>query len=100
MIKSIVNKEGSEIKSGKQKQPVCVFTVATKSHLQYAIPMLKSLRKFHDWPVILFTDETDMTKIPEIKNLTVVDVTPYLQDKMFFYRQKPIISELLLDEYE
>ena len=100
MINSIINKDGSELKSKGNKQPVCVFTVASKTHLQYAIPMLKSLRKFHDWPVILFTDEMDMTKIPEIKNLTVVDVTPYLQDKMFFFRQKPIISELLLDEYE
>lgn len=85
---------------GIPKKPVVVFTTADKNNLQYAIPFIKSLRKFHDWPLILYTNETDPAKLPKAKNLTIVDVTPYLEDKQFFYRQKPILGEPLLDEYE
>lgn len=101
MIKSIINKDGTELKSeNKNKKPVVVFTVADKNNLKYAVTMLTTLRKFHDWPAILYTDEIDTEKLPDITNLTVVDMKPLLQDRMFFYRQKPILAEPLLDEYE
>jgi hypothetical protein len=83
-----------------EKQPVLIFTVADKNNLQYARQMLNSLRKFHpDVPVVLVTDETDKQKLP--KNVTIEDLTPYLKDDpAFFYRQKPIIAEKYMDEYE
>lgn len=89
-----------ELPEIKQKKPVVLFTVADKNNVRYAIPFLNSLRKFHDIPVILYTDETNPEKLPKISNLQVVDLTPYLTDRMFFYRQKPILAEPLLDEYE
>ena len=82
------------------KEPVVIFTIADINNIKYAIPLLKSLRKFHDWPVILYTDEKDPNKLPKIKNLTVVDLTPYLQDQQFFYRATPILAEPLMDKYE
>lgn len=101
MIKSILDKEGKELKSeNRKKKPVVVFTVADKNNISYAVSLLNSLRKFHDWPVILYTDEIDQEKLPNITNMTIVDLGPYLQDRMFFYRQKPLLSEPLLDEYE
>lgn len=84
----------------EDKKPIVLFTVATKSHMKYAIPFIKSFRKFHDLPIILYTDETDENLLPKVDNITFVDVTPYLADPQFFYRQKPIIMEKLLDEYE
>jgi len=82
----------------KNKKPIVVFCIATKNHLPYATTMIKSLRKFHDWPIVLVTDEIDTDKLP--KDVIVRDITPYLADKMFFYRATPIIAETLLDEYE
>jgi hypothetical protein len=86
------------------KKPVCFFTVATVSHLQYAIPFFKSLTKFHspkDIDMILYTDETrpeELQKLPE--GIKIVSLTPFLEDEMFFYRQKPILMEPLLDQYD
>ena len=39
------------------KKPVIVFTIADKNNFKYAVTMLKTLRKFHDWPVLIYTDE-------------------------------------------
>lgn len=83
------------------KKPVIVICPADKNNFQSALTMLKSLRKFHDWPVLLFTNETDkiqLEKLPD--NVEIVDLNPYLQDPMFFYRATPILAEPLLDEYE
>lgn len=90
-----------EVKEEKtDKKPVVVFTTASKPNLKYAIPLIKSLRKFHDWPIILYTDETNPDLLPKNDNITIADLTPYMADPQFFYRQKPILSEPLLDEYE
>lgn len=101
MIDPILNKTKEE---NKKKKPVCFFTAASKSHLQYAIPFLKSLTKFHnpkEVDIMLFTDETDpgaLRALPE--GIQLRDLTPYLADPMFWYRQKPVLMEPLLDEYE
>lgn len=86
------------------KKPVCFFTAATANHLQYAIPFWKSLTKFHspkDIDMILYTNETrpeELSKLPE--GIKIVDLSPYLDDEQFFFRQKPVLMEPLLDEYE
>ena len=80
------------------KKSICVFVIADKKNLPYAKTMLKTFRKFHDWPVILITDEEDKANLPE--NVIVKDLNLYKQDKAFFYRATPIIAEPLLDEYE
>lgn len=85
----------------KEKNPIIVFTIADRNNFKYAVTMLKTLRKFHDWPVLLYTDETNeilLKQLPE--NVTVVDLVPYLKDQQFFYRATPIIAEPLLDDYE
>lgn len=84
------------------KQPYVVFTVADQQNFPYALTMLKSLYHFHkDWPVILYTNETDPTKLKALpKTVTVEDLTPYLEDPFFFYRATPILAEPLLATYE
>lgn len=101
MLDQILNKT---IEATIVKRPACFFTVATISHLQYAIPFFKSLTKFHspkDIDMLLYTDETrpeELGKLPE--GIKIVDLKPYLADELFFYRQKPTLMEPLLDEYE
>lgn len=84
------------------KKPVICFTTADKNNFPYAVSMLNSLRKFHDWPVILVTDETDPEKLKLLpKDVEVKDLTEYLKnDPAFFYRQKPILAEELIKDYE
>lgn len=80
------------------KKPIAVVCVADKNNIPYAKTMIKSLRRFHNWPVILVTNETDKEKIP--KDVILKDLSKYMVDQMFFYRATPIIAEPLLDEYE
>lgn len=71
------------------KKPVIAFTVADKNNEKYAQALLNSLRKFH-------TEE----ELP-LKIIKGEELEGYLKDdKMFYYRQKPIIAEPLLKEYE
>lgn len=82
-----------------KKKPLAVFCIADKNNIKYANTMIKSLRHFHkNWPVILVTNETDKTKLPE--NVILKDLGPYMVDQAFFYRATPIIAEDLLNEYE
>lgn len=52
--------------------------------------------------MILFTDEKrpeQLSRLP--KGVEVRDITPYTKDDpAFWYRQKPVLAEPLLDEYE
>lgn len=80
------------------KKPITVICIASKSYMPYAHMMINSFHKFHDWPVILVTDETDPKKLP--KDVIVEDLTPYLKDPMFYYRATPILGEKFLKEYE
>lgn len=101
MLDQILNKS---LEENSNKKSAVFFTVATVSHLQYAIPFFKSLTKFHspkEVDMILYTDEArpeELQKLPE--GIKIVDLKPYLQDELFFYRQKPILMEPLLDRYE
>lgn len=85
-----------------KKKPVVVFTTADKNNYQYAVMLLNSLRKFHDWPVILVTDEKDPEKLKQLpKDVEVKDLEPYIKiDPNFFYRQKPILGEEYIKDYE
>ncbi len=80
------------------KKPVLVVTIADKNNLVYAKMMINSLRKFHDWPVVLVTDEKDPKQLP--KDVILEDLELYKADLMFFYRSTPIICEKYLKEYE
>ncbi len=86
------------------KKQACFFTAANASHIKYAVTFWKSMVKFHDpkeIDMLFYTDVTDKTELDKLpKGIQVVDLTPYLEDKMFWYRQKPILSEPLLDFYE
>jgi hypothetical protein len=84
------------------KQPVLVFTAADKKNFDFTIMMLNSLRKFHDWPVVFVTDEKDPEKLKKLpKNVTTKDLEPYLKaDPLFFYKQKPVIAEEYMKDYE
>ncbi|MHB9161553.1 MAG: glycosyltransferase family protein [Nitrosotalea sp.] len=83
------------------KQPVVVVTIAGGNFFNSAVTMLKTLRKFHDWPVILYTDITDEVKLKQLPtNVSVQDLVRYLEDPMFYYRATPILAEPLLDSYE
>ena len=65
----IVDEKGQPI-STDTRQPVCIYTVASKSHIKYVIPFINSLRHFHDCPVILYTDEEEKN-LPKWKNVIV-----------------------------
>lgn len=84
------------------KEPVLVFTCADKNNFDYAVGMLNSLRKFHDWPALIVTDEKDPEKLKKLpKGVEVKDLTLYLKDDpAFFYRQKPVIAEEYIKKYE
>lgn len=86
------------------KKEAIFFTCCDDANFKYAIPFWKSMTKFHspkEIDMIIYTtmkDPKELAKLPE--GIKVVDLTRYLKDPMFFYRQKPILSEPLLDEYE
>ncbi len=79
------------------KKPVLFFTTASQSHMPLAKALINSFKKFHpDIPFLLVTDETK--DLP--KDVIVEDLKPYLTDPHFWYRQKPIIMEKYLKEYD
>jgi len=84
------------------KKPILAITTADKNNFNYAVMMLNSLRKFHDWPAILVTDEVDPEKLKLLpKDVEVKDLTVYIKnDPHFFYRQKPILMEEYIKDYE
>ncbi len=86
------------------KKPVLIFSVADQNNFPYAVKMFRSLTKFHsstDIAMILFTNETRPEYLKQLpRGISVEDLTPYLDDPAFFYRQKPVIAERYMDEYE
>lgn len=89
------------VKTANSKKPVCVFVIADQNNFKYAVTMLKTFRHFHDWPVVLVTNEVkkeELDKLPD--KIELVDLNAYLEDPFFFYRATPIIAEPLLDKYE
>ncbi|MDE1866623.1 MAG: hypothetical protein KGI08_02785 [Thaumarchaeota archaeon] len=97
-IKDVLIKQ---VEEKKNKKPVVVYCIADVNNFPYALTMIKTLRKFHDWDVYLYTNETTPEKIKLLpKNVTIKDLNPYLQDMGFFYRATPILAEELLIDYE
>ena len=89
----------------KPKKPAIFFATADQANFPYAVLFWNSMVKFHDSKeidMVLWTNEKrpeELAKLP--KGIKVEDLTQTLaDDPMFFYRQKPIIAEPLLDEYE
>ena len=86
------------------KKPVAFFTACDDANFQYAIPFYKSLTKFHspkDIDMFIYTTEKrpeQLQRLPE--GIKVIDITPFLEDPMFWYRQKPTLMEPLLDYYD
>ena len=86
------------------RKPIVMAAVGSKEYSRYAIPFWKSLTKFHDpknIDMIWYTNETDPKVLENLpKGIKIVDLTPFLTDPAFYYRQKPILGELLLEDYE
>lgn len=86
------------------KKPVAFFTVGSKEYSKYAIPFWKSMTKFHspkDIDMIYYTNEKNPKILKELPaGIIIRDLDPLLIDPAFYYRQKPVLSEPLLDEYE
>lgn len=86
------------------KKPVCFFAVGSKEYSKYAIPFWRSMVKFHspkDIDMLWYTNEKDpnvLKRLPE--GIKLVDLDPYLKDPAFYFRQKPVLMEPLLDDYE
>lgn len=86
------------------KKPVVMAAVGSKEYSKYAIPFWKSMVKFHnpkEIDMLWYTNEKDkniLKRLPE--GITLVDLDPYLKDPQFYFRQKPVIGEPLLDNYE
>ncbi len=101
MLDQILEKSKEE---SSNKKPVAFFTVCDEKNFQYAVPFFNSLTKFHspkEIDMFIYTTEarpSELQRLPE--GIKVVDLKPYLDDQMFYYRQKPILMEPLLDEYE
>lgn len=90
------------MEQSKDKKPILCFTTADKNNFPYAVSMLRSFRKFHDWPMLLVTDEDrpeELAKLP--KDIEIKDLKEYLKnDPQFFFRQKPVIGEEYIKDYE
>ena len=71
------------------KKPVIVFTAYDEANAKFGENLRKSLRKFHSEEELPLYEVTG----DELK-------TYVADDPLFFYRQKPIIAEKLLKEYE
>ena len=73
----------------KEKKPVVMFVCYDDKNAEHARKFKNSLRKFHS------EEELPLVEIigEELQNHLKVD-------PMFFYRQKPIIAEKLIKEYE
>lgn len=88
----------------KLNEKICFFATANKEAFAQAVPFWKSMCRFHDPKEItmkLYTNETDPEKLKLLpKGLELVDLNPYLEDPAFFYRQKPVLGEELLKEYD
>ena len=85
------------------KKPVLFFTCADKNNFTYAVGMLNSLTKFHkDVDILLITDEDDKTKLALLpKQVRVEALSIYTKDDPnFFYRQKPVVMEAYIDQYD
>ena len=83
---------------------ICFFAVGSKEYSKYAIPFWRSMVKFHspkDIDMFWYTDEKDpqvLKRLPE--GIKTKDLTPLLIDPGFYYRQKPVIGETLLKDYD
>src|SRR6266702_5529593 len=86
------------------KKPVAFFAVGSKEYSKYAIPFWRSMVKFHspqDIDMLYYTNEKDPEVLKRLPaGIKLIDLDPLLADPAFFYRQKPVLGEPLLDEYE
>lgn len=73
----------------KIKKPKVIFTVYDEKNAPYAEMMKKSLRKFHS---------EEEVPLYEVRGKELEALLK--QDPLFFYRQKPVIAEKLIKEYE
>lgn len=88
------------------KKKVLCFTVCDQNNFKYAQMMIWSLTKFHpvskDVDILVITDveaKEAAAKLP--KGVILEDLKPYIKDDpYFFYRQKPIVAERYIDDYE
>lgn len=105
-MNDIVDKKGQPLlpKLPKLNEKVCFFAVAGGFAFKDSVTFFKSLTKFHspkEISMILFTDQKDINELEKLpKGIEIRDLTPFLQDPMFYYRQKPILGEELLKEFD
>lgn len=86
------------------KKPVCFFAVGSREYSKYAIPFWKSMTKFHspkDIDMLWYTNEKSSEVLKKLPvGIKLMDLDPLLIDPAFYFRQKPVIAETLMDEYE
>lgn len=87
------------------KKDVVLFSACDSANFQYAVSFFNSLSKFHnslEIDMLLYTtmlDKEELKKLPE--GIKTIDLNPFLKDdSQFFYRQKPLIMESLIKDYE
>lgn len=87
-----------------KKKPIAFFSVSSKEYFKYAVNFWRSMTKFHsssDIDMILYTNEDNFDNLKYLPGgIQRRDLQPFLEDSKFFFRQKPIIMDQLLDEYE
>lgn len=88
-----------------KKRPVMFFGAADEKNFPHAVMFWNSLTKFHspkDIDMIMFTSETrpeELKKLPQ--GIKTVDITAQLKaDPMFWYRQKPVLAEPYMSQYD
>lgn len=87
------------------KKQALFFACCDTANFPYAVAFWNSMVKFHDpkdIDMVFYTTEKrpeELKKLP--KGVILEDLTPYIEnDPIFFYRQKPVIAEKYLDNYE
>lgn len=88
----------------ENKEKIVIFSAGDINNFPYAVMFWNSLVKFHDpndIDMIFYTNETDENKLKLLpKAVQVEQLGTFLQDPMFWYRQKPLLAEPLLEKYD
>jgi len=87
------------------KKQALFFAAADIQNFPYAVKFWNSMTKFHspkDVDMIFWTNEKRPEMLKQLpKGIMVADITPFIKDDpIFWYRQKPLLAEQYMDEYE
>lgn len=84
---------------------VVLFAACDPANFKYAVSFWNSMVKFHnplEIDMLLYTTQLNQDELKKLPSgIKTIDLNPFLKDdSQFFYRQKPLIMESLIKDYE